>query len=177
MTDTPKAPGPPEKPTVELPKVDIAAMLVSLRADMKQVLSSTEEMGQNVTMLIGQGKTFTKWRGEVDIWREEVDEKLRTGSLRAKQPSQHDLETASNLAAEIAARQALAMKVDDVSSKLAMNSADTQAVKKSTDAIKKALVDDVQGFFKAHPQITASIVTLITTAITAATLYLAHGGH
>lgn len=138
MSDT-KESMPAQPKTTELPAVP--AWAVELTRYVKEGISrldgSIGDIEQNVQMLVGQGKALTKWRGEMDAWREEVDGRLRAGSIRAKEPSQHDVEIRAELSEERKAREALALKVADIETK--------------TDEQTKALArieSAVTGFFK-----------------------------
>lgn len=51
---------------------------------------------------------------KVEDWKEEAEARMRTNSLRAQAPSSHDIETASALAEEVKAREALDKKVDEL---------------------------------------------------------------
>lgn len=173
MSDT-KDSMPAQPATKQLPAMTDRALLEDLRGIVKEGFTNQNqviaEMNTSVDMLIGQGKTFAKWRGEVDAWREEVDERLKTGSLRAKEPSKHDIEIRAELQAEKDAREALAKKVEGVETSLTTNT-------DATLAIKKKIVDGVESFWKRHPKIETALVALIIAAAGVAYTALTHGGH
>lgn len=111
MSDT-KESMPAQPKTVELPKVDVASMLTTLAADMKQVLNATDKMSGDVDMLISDGRKTNQRLTRVEERLDDFDGRLMRTSARVKEPSQHDLEAQRALADEIAARETLAKQVE-----------------------------------------------------------------
>lgn len=128
----------------------------SLRVDMDLLLEDGRRLNQRMTRL----------EERLDA----VEGRITRNSERVREPSRHDLELQSELAKERESREALAREVSALAS-------DVAATKAMAMEIKDVLVDQVAGFFRRHPQVTASIVTLITTAIGAATAWIAARGH
>lgn len=109
------APKPPEYPTHKLEKPDkMEILLAEIRAEMRDRFHSLEDLvlsfGQRVVTL----EASTKRHSEA-----------------ARVPSQHDLDAQAALAQEIAAREALAKKVDETHALLAENTAATTEIKKA----------------------------------------------
>lgn len=111
--------GPDNKPTKELPAVPdwaieltksvksgltkIEADLTGLRADVSLVSNDVANLRDRVILVEGR--------------QNKVDERLDTGSIRAKAISKLDEEQSAALAAEKLAREALAAKVDTIETK------------------------------------------------------------
>lgn len=163
------APRPDERPTAALPKVDIAAMLTSLAADMKQVIGTGEKMSNDVDMLISDGRKTNLRLTRVEERIDEFDARLTRNSGRARAPSEHDLANEKRLADEIAAREALAAEV-------ALVKKETVAQTAMLATISSA-VEGVTGFVKQNPGTVASIVGALGTIFGWVTSYLQHRGH
>lgn len=155
MTDDHKKPVtqpsmPAQPATVQLPKVDIASLLTSLSADMKQVISTGEKMSNDVDMLISDGRKTNLRLTRVEERIDEFDARLTRTSGRVKEPSTHDLKTEARLASEIESREALAKKVDIIESKT-----DTQTAMLTTIS---GAVTGVKGFIEKNPKFFATII-------------------
>lgn len=107
---------PDSKVTVQLPKVDIASMITTLSADVKHMLS-------DVDVLLEDGRKTNMRLTRVEERIDDFDGRLMRNSSRVKEPSQHDLQVASQLAQEISAREALAKEMSEAKAELAKNSA------------------------------------------------------
>lgn len=101
----------PDKPTVELPKVpDWAIELVKLT---KLVKANTDLIAGDVTGLKADVRALQKWKLETEATTVTSD---RVRALATETTSHADLEGLSQLAQERAAREALSLKVDDLTS-------------------------------------------------------------
>lgn len=152
MNDDPKKPGgPPERPTTQLPKVDIPSMLTSLAADMKQVLNATDKMSSDVDMLISDGRKTNQRLTRVEERLDDFDGRLMRNSSRVKEPSQHDLAAAAELANERTAREALATEVAFVKTEVSSVKTEVSEVKEVNQQQSAKLasiensVEDVKG--------------------------------
>ncbi len=166
MTDD-RPPMPPQPTTKEIHAVSVPAnAMEAVLFEIRGMRGDVQDVRDDVTMLVGQGRAFSKWRGEMEEWRATVDGAISRNSSRVKEPSSHDLQTAAVVAGVITAQQALGAKVDSIETMLVTNNAATAEIKLA-----------VTGFLKKHPSIVASIATLLTTAIGAATAWFAAKGH
>ncbi len=169
-----KPPMPPQPTTKQIPAVSVPsdtmnAILVELRG----MRGDVQDVKGDVDMLVGQGRAMAKWRGEVEEWRATVDSALTRNSSRVKQPSSHDLETASAVASEVVARTALETKVTSIEAKVDAQGKMLAANTATTDEIKKA----VTGWFKKHPAVGVALAGVIIEALRWAHTALTAGPH
>lgn len=152
-----------EKPTVELEKPPTWAISLSEKVNTGFQAVNARLTGIETNQEI-QGDTVRDLAKRMTAQEERAnkqDERLANTSQRVREPSAHDLETAKALADEIAARTALAAKVDTIDVK--------------TDAQTEILNRLEKGAAKlaANP-IVRSIAVMLGTA--ALTWLAAHGG-
>lgn len=94
--------------------------------------------------------------GELVTWKTLVTDRLKTNSIRAQVTSSVDLDHEAKIAEEIVAREALAAKVDDLS---------------SSNAVQLAILTRLDRVFS-----NTSVKVILTVIATAATTWLASKG-
>ena len=143
---------PPEKPTVEFEKPPAWAIsmmerqqeaFADLRGDISTIGEKVDNVEKNMGLLTGEVGVVQKEVAVLFQWKTDVDERMRSHSVRARQPSEQDLENASQLAQERAAREALAAEhaevKKDVQEIKAETIAQTQIMISIRDGAKKLL--------------------------------------
>lgn len=118
-----------EKPTVEFSAPPDWAIALT-----EKVTQGFAKTNANIELVSNDLDVLKGRVGNLESARVGDEERARLNSMRAKEPSQHDLETASALAQEIVAREALSRKVDAV---VAENVAQTAMLTTLTGAAKK----------------------------------------
>lgn len=149
--DEAKPPQPPEKPTTQLPAVPQWAIELtsSVKNGFAQMDARLETLEDNHKTLADRGLDLGQRMTSIESRMNTVE----TSSLRPR------LETESkiNLQQE-AVLATLIAKVDVVQRDLDTNT-------KATLALKTALIDDVRGFLKNHPQIAQGCVGILMLLI------------
>lgn len=158
-----KPPMPPQPPTIQMPKVMVPQ--TTLDAVLAEVRASRVENADKFGEIATRFSQIDEWRNEVDGWR-------KTNSLNAKAPSQHDLETARQLAEEIAARKALSTDLGNARLELAQVKAETKTqtdLLRTADATNARIEAALTGFFK-NPKVRAvgQIIFTLATGYAAA---------
>lgn len=87
--------------------VDVAQKLAGLVVTVKEGFEGSASRDLEIVQRVTQ----------LETWRDSAEERLKSNSLRASEPSRHDLEAASALAEEIAKREALATAVATLTTK------------------------------------------------------------
>lgn len=176
MSETkPSMPAQPK--TIELPSMTDRALLEDMSRTVKEGFvrqdaraDSQDERLDNierqVDIAVQDGKDNNKRTTVLEVKIEEMQRRVDTASIRIKQPSQHDLEGQAALANEIMAREALAKEVSEI-----------KAETKVQTALLTTALDGAKGLLKEHPSIVVGLVTLVTTALSVATAWLASKGH
>lgn len=117
--------------------VDAVQKLASLYATVKDGFASSAardlDLSHRVTGL--------------EQWRHDVDDRMSRNSARADQPSKHDLEAQAALAAETAAREALAKEVSGIKTEVSEIKVDTKAQTEIMTRVESAVVT----FWKSQP--------------------------
>lgn len=155
---------PPEKPTVQFEKVPAWAIALKESVD-----GGFKELRGDIS-LVANDVSLVKERVAIVEGRiSQVEGRQDSNSMRAKEMSGVDLKHDAAIAE---------IKTDVAHIKESMaTKEDLKTNTEATLALKKQLVDDVKGFLKTHPELVKVAVSFVTTAITAATVWLAARGH
>lgn len=158
---------PPQPKTVELPQMTDRALLEELRGMVKE---GFVELRANLE-LVATDVTIVKQRvGVLEQWRLDTEARQTKHSGGFQRLSETD-------AKHDAAIGTLVADVAELKTSHAELAKASEEQTKMLRAVKEEVVDGVKGFFSKHPQVTASLVTLIVTAIGAATAWIAAKGH
>lgn len=131
-----------------------------VHARLDQIVGSLGEMRGALGTIATSQQDVVLRLDRIETWKSDVENRLSRNSERVGGESKTNLQQDAVLADHTTKLEAIATKLD--------------ANTVTTEAIKKALT----GFLKEHPSIVASIVTLVTTAVGAATAWIAaRGGH
>lgn len=127
---------PPEKPTVELPKVPEWAIELtkSVKSGISDIRSDMDDVKGNVEMLVGQGRAMAKWRGEMEEWRAEVNVAISRNSSRVRGVSANDLSQEAKLGEFIAWRNNVEADLGATKSLATTAVQMAEAIAKKTDA-------------------------------------------
>lgn len=106
-------------PTQQLPAADkteilLAELKVLMVSGFKELDGKVDHLEANSDLLNGEIGLVKKEVALIFEWKSDVDTRLKTNSLRAQSASQADSEQSSQLAQEREAREALATKVDEL---------------------------------------------------------------
>jgi outer membrane murein-binding lipoprotein Lpp len=177
MSEDDKPPMPKQPTTVALERPPDWAIALSERvaAGFEKVDSlsdNVDTLSTSMETLTHDAKDTRLRLGRMERELDEVKDRQTSQSIRAKEPSQHDLALAAADSQEIVARKALAQKVDELDAKVDAHAVELAANTAVTREVKTA----VTGWLKEHPAIGAALAGLIVSAITWATQWL-HGGH
>lgn len=166
---------PPEKPTVELEKPPAWAVAMSekLATGFQSVDKRLDGIETTVDTLVEDGKQANQRMTKIEVRLDEYEKRASTQSLRVKNESQTNMKQDSAIAQVINTQREHGEKIDAIETKVGGIETALAKNNATTDAIKATL----SGFLKEHPSIVASIVTLVTTAIGAATAWFAAKGH
>lgn len=179
-----KPPMPAQPRTTELPAVDKQEILLAeLKVLVTQGFSSMntrmEKFEQNQDLQGGQIGVVEKEMSLLWQWKEGVDEKLKTNSVRAKGDSAHDLEVDAKMAEGLVWRRG----VDDALARTATKDDLRLATDAQTTAIVTGVKEAVQGVFDAAAKsptvrrLGQAAVALAFLAMSTATTYLLARGH
>lgn len=157
----------PEQPkTKELPAMTDRALLEDLTRSVKEGFARQDQrfsdVEENVSVLVGQGKSLSKWRGEVDAWREEVDGRLRSSSVRVKSESQTNETQDGVLAKHTTTLAEHGRILGEIQAAQAEN-------RKATAETLASIQTDVKTFFARHPALAAALVLFVTAIAGAGT--------
>ncbi len=100
---------PAEKPTVQLAAVPDWAIELT-----KSVKSGFDEVRRDLETVKAEGQRTNLRLTRQEVRMDDVETRLANNSIRAKSTTQQDMEQDAQLAQERAAREALAVKVDDI---------------------------------------------------------------
>lgn len=151
---------PPEKPTTKLPSEEIQVGLLNklvdgvagLRNDVHDLRQETSSELKEVRADIGLvANDLKNTKEELRLTKEAVDarftkleDRATSNSMRARQPSEQDLELQAKLAAEIQAREAVGKKVDDLGVQIEENTRLTREIVATIGkAVKNPIVRQV----------------------------------
>ena len=109
MTDIPK---PPEKPTVKMETVPEWATALTLK-----VQEGFRQTNANIEVVSSALDVVKERVHVIESWKVDQDARLQNNSMRAKQASVVDLAHEAQLAQERTAREALALKVQQLDGK------------------------------------------------------------
>ena len=149
---------PSEPTTKEIPAVSPVEVMLA-RMDKK-----VDKIGLNIDLLAGQVDSLQNWRGDVEL-------RLKSNSMRASSASMVDATHEARIAEEAQRRIALEKQIADTHALALSTSAETQA---QTLIMTKLLAFAETPMAK---RIGYAAGALLLAALTAATGYLAHGGH
>jgi hypothetical protein len=128
---------PPERrepTTKEIPRVLVPG------STLDAVLYEVRAVRQDTDLLVGNWRSISEWRGELEQWRADVDEAITRNSRRVKEPSAHDIAAATELAKERLAREALAQKVDGLAKNDEMQNGEIAELKEMLTDVKNAVI-------------------------------------
>lgn len=171
--DMPPQPQTTELPAVKVPKSQLDAVLEEIRAARAEGQETHEAVGAlaaNVEVLTQHVDTLTSRVTLVERRQDDAEGRARNHSGGLARVSEND-------AAHAAAIGQLFVDVAELKTSHAELAKAAEEQTKMLRAVKAEVVDGVKGFFAKHPQVTASLVTLIVTAIGAATAWIAAKGH
>lgn len=166
MSDTkesmPAQPQTREMEAVKVPSTQLEAVLLEVRATREEQRAGREDVADK---FVEVSTRMSKMEHRID----DLERRQEGNSIRAKEPSQHDIELKKELDEERKAREALAEDVTTIKTKMQENT-------DATLAIKQEVVDGVKSFWKRHPKLETALVGLILAAIGVAYATLTHGG-
>ena len=161
------------KPTVTLPQMTDRAMLEDLYRITKGTAESVRTLTDYTRTIRGELDLLIGDVGSLQQWKIDTEERTRKhsgGIARISTSDETQNTVLSNLLVKVA-------ETDDRVAKLATT---TAAIEIKTDAQTRTLgtiSDAVSGFAREHPIVVTSICTLIVSACTYVTQWLAAKGH
>ncbi len=103
---------PAQTPTVQIPKADRTDILIQ---ELKQlVISASKASDERADRFEQSLKNQAERLAQIHQWKENIDQRLKSNSMRAQSASQMDMDQIAQIAQERAAREELATKLDSV---------------------------------------------------------------
>ncbi len=168
---------PPQPKTRELERVPDWAISLTEKVNKlsEATTSGFAQVDVRLDTVVDNQVNLTTRVDRIEVRMDKIEGRVDAGSLRAKQPSQHDLEAQAALAAEVVERkerdEALASDVKDVKTSLVTIQADLAQNTMFSKQAAKAVTE-----LWNNKAVQVAVIGLVVAAATAATTFLTHLG-